>query len=194
MYRHEVRELLRDPRFDRNRRLLRLQGQRAGHLEQAVAAGWAMRLGPAQCAVFGAVALALAEPGVYLTLAAASIVGVVTAHHPVEWLYVWWARHRGLAAPPANQAPRRFACLVGAACFLLAAVGLVAGSALAFWPAALLLVVLPAFVAATNICVPSLLFTLVLGAERATCPSLPAALSHPRPGAPQHPGVPATVL
>lgn len=184
MHTHEVRALLSDPRFDPNRRLLRLQGQRDAHLEQAVDTGWAMRLGPAQCAVFGAVALVLAEPDVYLVLAVASVVGVVTSHHPVEWLYVGWARRRGLTPPPANRAPRRFACLVGAACFLLAAIGLVSGSALAFWSAAGLLVALPAFVAATNICVPSLVFTVLLGAERATCPSLPAALRPARSNAP----------
>jgi predicted small integral membrane protein len=174
---NDVRQILTDPRFDRNRRLLRLQGQRDSRLDQAVAAGWAMRLGPAQCALFGTIALLLSDPSVYLVLAAVSSVGVFTSHHPVEWAYVWWTRRQGRTPPPANRAPRRFACLLGAASFGLAAVGLVAGAAPLFWSAALLLVVLPAFVAVTNICVPSLVFTLMVGAERATCESLPASLA-----------------
>jgi hypothetical protein len=146
-----------------------------------VAAGWAMRLGPAQCALFGTIALLLGDPSVFLVLGAVSSVGVFTSHHPVEWLYVWWARRYGHPTPPANRAPRRFACLLGAVCFLVAGVALSAGAGWIFWPTALLLVLLPMYVATTNICVPSLLFTLVFGAERATCESLPASLRSGRP-------------
>jgi hypothetical protein len=177
----DVRQLLTDPGFDRNRRLLRIQGQRGVQLERAVAAGRTMRLGPAQCAISSAAAMVLLEPSVYLALGMASAVGVVTAHHPVEWLYVWWAGRHRRPTPPANRAPRRFACLLGAVCFLIAAVALAAGAGWIFWPTALTLVALPTFVAATNLCVPSLLFTLVVGAERATCDSLPAAVMRDRP-------------
>lgn len=173
---NEVRLLLTDTSVDRNRRLLRLQGQRGTRLEQAVAAGWTMRLGPAQCALSSVVAVVLHEPSVFLTLGMASAVGVVTAHHPVEWLYVWWAGRHLRPAPPANRAPRRFACLLGAMCFLVAAGSLGSGTGWIYWPTALTLVGLPAFVATTNLCVPSLLFTLVLGSERATCESLPTSL------------------
>jgi Domain of unknown function (DUF4395) len=177
---NEVRQLLADPSVDRNRRLLRLQGQRGVQVEQAVAAGWAIRLGPAQCAFFSAVAVALHEPRLFLALGMASAVGVVTAHHPVEWLYVWWAGRHRRPTPPANRAPRRFACLLGAVCFLVAAGSLASGAGWIYWPTVLTLVGLPTFVAATNLCVPSLLFTLVLGTERATCASLPASLKRER--------------
>ncbi len=177
MHLSEARQILTDPAFDRTHRLLRLQGQRGPALDQAVASGWAMRLGPAQCAFFGTLAIAIDEPRVFLLLAGLSSIGVITSHHPVEWLYVSWARRYGHPSPPGNRAPRRFACLLGAACFLVAGVALSAGTGWIFWPTALLLVLLPMYVATTNICVPSLLFTLVLGAERATCESLPAALA-----------------
>lgn len=176
----DVRQLLTDPAFDRNRRLLRLQGQRDQALEQAVAAGWAMRLGPAQCALLSIIALGLAEPWVYLTLAALSSVGVVSSHHPVEWVYVWWAQRHGRTPPPPNRAPRRFACLLGATCFAVAGVGLATSTPWLFWPTALLLVGLPTFVATTNLCVPSLVFTLMLGEQRATAPSLGAAFRQDR--------------
>jgi hypothetical protein len=177
VYLNDVQQLLTDPAFDRTRRLLRLQGQRGPMLEKAVASGWAMRLGPGQCAFFGTLAIAFGQPRAYVLLAALSSIGVLTSHHPVEWLYVWWARRHGRPSPPPNRAPRRFACLLGAGCFLVAGLALSTGTGWIFWPTALTLVALPTFVATTNVCLPSVLFTLVVGADRATCPSLWEALA-----------------
>jgi hypothetical protein len=191
MYTADVRELLTDPHFDRNRRLLRLQGQRGQALEQAVAAGWAMRLGPAQCALLGAVALLVAESWLYLVLAVTSSLGVMTRHHPVEWVYVWWAPRHGRTPPPPNRAPRRFACLLGAITFLVAATGLAVDLPLIFWAAGGFLVVLPTVVATTNVCVPSLFFTLLVGADRATASSLRSALRR-GPGRPSDDSPPRT--
>lgn len=177
MYTDDARLILTDPTFDRNRRLLRLQGQRGPRLEQAVAAGWAIRLGPAQCAAFGALAILVADPGLYLALAFASTVGAATRYHPVEWLYSWWTVRQGRVSPPPNRAGRRFGCLLGAVCFFVAGVALAVDAGWLFWPNALLLVALPAYVAVTNLCVPSLILTLLLGSERAACPSLPAVVT-----------------
>jgi hypothetical protein len=168
----DVRHILSDPRFNRNCRLLRLQGQRGQGLEHAVRTGLAVRLGPAQCAFFGALALVMADVRIYVVLAAVSAVGVFTKHHPVEWLYSWWRVNRDRVALVPNRAARRFGCLLGAVCFLAAGVALSVDAPWLFWPNAVLLVALPAFVALTNVCVPSLVFTLMFGAERAARESL----------------------
>jgi hypothetical protein len=175
----EVRTILTDPNYDRQRRLLHLQGQRGTGVEQGVAAGLAIRIGPAQCAISGLLALVAANAGLYALLGVASVVGVVGRRHPVEWVYSWWAVRSGRVPPPPNRAARRFGCFLGAASFFLAAFALVIGSAWLFWPFALILIALPAYVAVTNVCVPSLLFAILLGADRASCPSLPSALRSP---------------
>jgi hypothetical protein len=172
MHTDDVRRILKDPRRARPERLLRLQGLRDEPLAQGLAAGWSVRLGPAACAVAGAVALVVASPVLYLAFAGLGIVGAVAPHHPVEMLSVVWARGTGRTPPPANRAARRSGCLAGAALFALAALGLTVGPAALYWAAGLVMVLLPAFVAATNVCVPSLVFTLFLGADRATCPTL----------------------
>jgi hypothetical protein len=116
----------------------------------------------------------------------------VTSHHPVEWAYVWWAKRHGRTPPPANRAPRRFACLLGALSFFSASGGLLLGAAGLFWFSALLLVVLPLFVAVTNICVPSALFTVLFGADRATRGSLQEALDFTRRSATESRGLLST--
>jgi hypothetical protein len=175
MYLDDVRQILTDPAFTKTQRLLRLQGLRGADLAQGEAAGWAVRLGPAQCAVFGLVALLLASPHVYLVLAVPALIGGFTPNHPLERLYSRWARHTGRVPLPANRAARRSACLAGGVFFLAAAWGLAVGPAQLYWVAGISMVLVPGFVAMSDLCAPSLVFTLFFGAERASSASLDAA-------------------
>lgn len=182
MYQKDVRQVLTDPAFTKTQRLLRLQGLRGADLAQGEAAGWAVRLGPAQCAAFGFVALLLASAPVYLVLAVPALFGGFAPNHPLERLYNRWGSHAGRVPLPANRAARRFACLAGGLFFLAAAGGLAIGPALIYWVAGISMVLVPGFVAITNLCAPSLVFTLLFGAERASSASLIAAFGlRPRP-------------
>jgi hypothetical protein len=176
MYLDDVRQILTDPAFSKTQRLLRLQGLRGADLTQGEAAGWAVRLGPAQCAVFGLGALLLASAPLYLVLAVPALIGGFAPNHPLERGYSWWARRTGRVPLPANRAARRSACLAGGVFFLAAAWGLAIGPAHLFWVAGISMVLVPGFVTLTNLCAPSLVFTLLFGAERASSASLIAAL------------------
>jgi Domain of unknown function (DUF4395) len=173
----DVRQILADPSRSRPVRLLRLQGLRGERLTQAVAAGWSIRIGPAACAAIGAVALIAASPLLYGIAAGLAGLGAVLPNHSIELAYVAWARRTGRTAPPPNRAGRRFGCLVASICFLLAGWGLSHDVAVLFWTFGSVMVAMPAFVAATNLCVPSLVFTAMFGTERATCPTLATAWS-----------------
>lgn len=172
MYFDEVRQILTDPAFTKTQRLLRLQGLRGADLTQGEAAGWAVRIGPAQCAASGLLALFVGSAPLYLTLSVLGIVGAFSRNHPVESLYTWWACRTGRVPLPTNRAARRSACLAGGVFFLGAAWGLAVGPAVIYWVAGVAMVLIPGFVTMTNLCAPSLVFTLLFGAERASSASL----------------------
>ncbi|HEX9260470.1 MAG TPA: DUF4395 family protein, partial [Acidimicrobiales bacterium] len=166
MYFDDVKTILGDPGLPVPERLLRLQGWREAELDQAVAAGLAMRLGPAACTALGVAGLVTRSALLYVALAAASAVGVFARNHPVELLWVWWARRRSLAVPPCNRTGRRFACFVAATLFALAGLGAAAGLPVLLYVSGVAMVVVPLFVAVTNLCLPSLVLTVLIGADR----------------------------
>ena len=165
----ELAQLLTDPDFDRNTNLARLQGWRGDELAAATdAATFAQRVGPATCGVMAlAVAVTGFTPLLLVTLATA-IVGVFANNHAAESVYNVIARRRGRQAMPANRAAKRMGCTVGS---LFLGGALVANAVSATTVATILLVALGSlalFVAATAICVPSIVFTLLFGSERGT--------------------------
>ena len=166
MHVDDVRRILIEANRPVPARLLRLQGWRGADLRCALDAGAAMRLGPAACAVQATLGLAVPSAALYAVFAAAALLGVVARNHPVELAWIWWARRSGRPVPPANRAGRRFACALGAVCFALAGLGVSAQLPAVTLTMGLLMVLIPGFVAATNLCVPSLVLTLLVGAER----------------------------
>jgi len=171
----ELTSLLRDPTLTWTQRRTRLQGWRGHDAACADGAVAAQRIGPAVCAV-GAFTGAIAESPLVLALFAASaLVGVFAPNHPFEAVYNAWASHRGRPALPPNRAARRLGCAIGVVFLGGAAFAYAAGAATLGFVLAMVLGATAAFVATTAICVPSMLFTLVWGSERATAPTLVAA-------------------
>jgi hypothetical protein len=117
----------------------------------------------------------------YGVLAALALSGAVLANHPVETAFGAWSHRRGRVAQPPNRAARRAACLAGAGFFALAGWGLAGGPSALFPVAGTTMVALPSFVAVTNLCVPSLVFTALFGADAGTAPTLGACVRRPAP-------------
>jgi|GEM_PF-144944 len=123
-----------------------------------------LRFSPALCALGVATGTLLASPPVLLGMMATATLGAATPRHPFDWLYNYGVRHLfGKPAIPRNAAPRRFACGVGAAWLLVTAAAFVMGFAVAGYVLGAAMTAMAAFVAATHICVPSLVYTRLFG-------------------------------
>jgi hypothetical protein len=165
----ELAFLLSDRRLTWGLRLAHLQGWRGSDATQAAAAQRAQRLAPALCAVGAIVGAALASPFVLALFAATAVIGAVADHHPFEVAYNAAARKLELPVLPANRAAHKLGCVMG--------IAFLGGAAVAFGLGAVTVGVILAgtmgatgiFVAISGICVPSMMFTLVLGADRGTC-------------------------
>ena len=186
----QLKSVLSDPRFDRPTRLLRLQGWRGSELARARAAGNAHRVGPATCS---ALAVGVAITG----SATLAVVGVVTAlagafgrNHPAELVYNWIARRTSGAPIPSNRAAKRLACAIGSLFFTGAAVSFATGYSTAGRVLALTLGAVAAFVTISSVCVPSIIFTLLWGEQKATAPSLLTRTRAPQPPLAREPWVP----
>lgn len=167
--------VLGDSSLSWTQRRTRLQGWRGDDAACADKATGVQRLAPAVCAA-GAAAGALAESPVVLgAFAVTALMGAVGANHPFELVYNRVAAGRDRQTLPANRAAKRFGCAIGAVFLGSAAVAYALGAATVGLVLALVLGGTAAFVAATGVCVPSMLFTLMWGVERATAPSLRAA-------------------
>lgn len=178
----ELHHVLTDETYTWSTRLLRLQGWRDDQVRQAAGAGRLVRIGPASCAV-GALAVAvLGSAALAALVALSSLVGVVAPNHPVETLANAVAVRRGRTPLPRNRAAKRLGCALGFVFIGGAAVAFAAGLDLLGVVLAAVIGLTAAFVAATNLCVPSAIFTLLWGAERAQAPSLVAALEALRSG------------
>lgn len=160
--------LLTDARFDRPTNLARLQGWRGAELDAAVAiCPHPHRIAPAACSVLALASAATGSIPLILATLATALAGVFARNHPFELAYNLWAGPRGRALP-ANRAAKRFGCAVGSLHLAGGAVALALGRAVVADVALVSLGGLALFVAASGICVPSLLFTLRFGADRGT--------------------------
>lgn len=166
-------DLLTDPEHPASSRLLRLQGWRDADLAQALAAGWATRIGPAVCGALGLTIAVTGSAGLAAVAAVAALVGSVARNHPIELVYNRVAVGSGWVPLPPNRAAKRFACLLGGSLFTGSAVGFAVGAHGLALGCAVVMTAVPLFVAASGVCVPSLLFTLLWGVEAATAPTLP---------------------
>ena len=173
----QVVDLLSDRDHDRRARKLRLQGFRGTDLTRVRATGPAASLGPATCGLVSAVIAITGSALLAAVLAVTALVGVFVRNHPIELLHNRIARCFGRPEIPSSRAAKRFACSLGASFLMGAAMSYALGAdgwALGF---ALTMTVVPLFVAASGICVPSLLFSLALGTEAATAPTLRSSLT-----------------
>ncbi|HEX4906926.1 MAG TPA: DUF4395 family protein [Acidimicrobiales bacterium] len=172
---NELTTLLRDPDSTWTERRTRLQGWRGDDACRADAAAGGQRVGPAACAIGAFAGVALASPVVLGVVAATAVVGAVAPNHPFEMVYNAWASSRGRATLPPNRAAKRLGCAMGVAFLGGAAVAYAVGATTLGLVLALVLGVTATFVAATGVCVPSMLFTVLWGAERGAAPGLLSA-------------------
>ncbi len=164
----EVSGVLRDHRFDRSSRLIRLQGWRGRQIAEAAAAGWAHRLAPGLCSVLALAGAVTGSVTLLVFTMATAVVGVFASNHPAEIAYNAWARRSGGAPIPANRAAKRLACALGTIFLGSAALAFAADMVVAGRFLAGSMGLVAGFVAVTTICIPSLIFTLVWGSQRAT--------------------------
>lgn len=168
----QLKAVLGDDRFDRSTRLLRLQGWRGTELTCAIGAGQAHRIAPGFCAI-GAAAIAVTG-SVWLAAALMStaIVGIFARNHPVETLYNAVASRTGRSTIPRNKAAKRLGCAMGTLFLGGSAVAFALGADVLGRGLAGTFAVVGGFVAVTNVCVPSMIFTTLFGAERAQADKL----------------------
>ena len=188
----DLSTILTDSDYERDMRLVRLQGFRGDDAELALQSTIGGRLGPAVCGAGAILGVLLASPLLLGLLALASLIGVFAANHPVEVGYNALARRRGSAQVPSNTAGRRLGCFIGmlflggaavAYAFDAIVLGAVLGLSIGF---------LALFVAITNICVPSIVFTLLRGVERTQIRSFFPALFAEKSEKSEEPVAPTT--
>lgn len=177
----DVTSLLSDRSLTWARRRSLLQGWRGEEAACADAAPAAQRIAPAVCAVGALIGLVLASPPVLTFFAATALVGAVAPNHPVEVTYNHFQRGRGRPMLPANRAAKRLGCAIGTVFLGGAAAAYALGAPAMGAVLAAVLAVTAAFVAVTGICVPSIIFTVVWGVERATGRHLVGGRSHDAP-------------
>jgi hypothetical protein len=176
----ELTALLRDSSLTWTQRRTRLQGWRGEAAEQADANPFAQRIGPGVCAAGAFLGVATSSPLVLAVFAGTALLGAFAPNHPFEQLYNRLASSAERPPLPRNCAAKRLGCLMGVAFLGGAAVAYVLGASTLGAVLAIVLGGTATFVAVTGICVPSILFTLLWGAQRAQAPSLAAACTMPR--------------
>lgn len=176
----ELTALLGDTSLTWTERRTRLQGWRGPEAHQADANPGAQRIAAAVCAVGALAGAATGSPPLLGVFAATALVGAFAPNHPFEWLYNRVASTSGRGQLPANRAAKRLGCAMGVVFLGGSAVAYALGAATLGLVLALVLGGTAAFVAATGICVPSIVFTALWGSHRATAPSLVAAMRTPR--------------
>lgn len=172
---HDAIALLRDPTLTWSQRRTRIQGWTGADAACADTVTGAQRIGPAVCAVGGLAGAALASPLLLGVFAVTALVGTFARNHPFEWVYNRIAADRGRLQMPPNRAAKRLGCAIGTVFLGGAAVAMVSGLTTLGVVLAVVLGLTAAFVAVTRICVPSLLFTVLWGADRAAAATLKAA-------------------
>lgn len=176
----ELTTLLGDTSLTWTERRTRLQGWSGPEAQQADATPGGQRIAAAACAAGALGGAVTGSPLVLTVFAATALVGAFAPNHPFEWLYNRVASTRGRRQLPANRAAKRLGCAMGVIFLGGSAAAYALGAATLGLVLALVLGGTATFVAATGICVPSILFTALWGSHRAAAPSLVAAMRTPR--------------
>lgn len=164
-----LKKVLTDPGHDRSTNLLQLQGWRGDKLdESARTAAFAHKLAPAACGILSLIAAVTGSMALVLATLATALIGVVARNHPFESVYNAIARRTGRQAMPANRAAKRWGCAVGSALLGGAVIAWSVGLGILGTVLLIALGSLATFVAVTGVCVPSMMFVLLFGAERST--------------------------
>jgi len=129
-----------------------------------------LRFAPALCGILAAVGTAIAAPWLLWGLAVIAALGALLPFHPFDLLYNEGVRRiTGGPRLPANGAPRRFACGFGSAWLIVTGAMFAGGYDVAGYVLGLALVAVAGLVAATHICIPSIIF-------RTACGQMPSLL------------------
>jgi len=176
----EPSTLLGDTSLTWTQRRTRLQGWRGPDADQADALPGVQRIGSGVCAVGALAGAVMGSPLLLAMLASTALVGAFAPNHPFEWLYNRVASTRGGPQLPTNRAAKRLGCALGVVFLSVSAAAFALGAATPGLVLGLALGGTAAFVAATGICAPSLIFTALWGSDRAAAPSLLAAARTPR--------------
>jgi len=126
-----------------------------------------IRFSPLLCLAGIGLGTVLASPALLLAMAAiAAIGGFLTPKHPFDYLYDAALRPLlgGPSVPP-SPAPRRFTCQLASPWTAAIAVAFLAGSPTLAWILATPLLLVATTVAATNWCLPSLVYRLLHGPQ-----------------------------
>lgn len=177
----DIKSILADSDFDRDMQLVRLQGFREAEAEQALRSTIGGRLAPAVCGGGAVLGVVITSPLLLGILAFTALIGVFAANHPVESAYNAVARRRGITQVPTNTAGRRLGCFIGTFFLGGAAFAYTSGATVIGAVLGLSLGSLALFVATTNICVPSVIFTLIRGSGRTQFHSFFPALFGTKP-------------
>lgn len=158
------------------RRRLDIQGFDAVHdRELAPVAPW-LRLAFALCAALGAVGTASASPTILLALAGIAAVSAASPVHPFDFIYNYGIRRfTGTGPLPRRGLPSRFGCGMGAIMLLPTAWAFSAGYTVAGYLLGSALTAVVLLVAATDICLPSIIYRSLFGWPRAATRSRSAA-------------------
>jgi hypothetical protein len=122
-----------------------------------------LRFSPMLCLTGIALGVILASPALLLAMAvAAGVGGFITAKHPFDYVYDAVLRPL-LAGPsvPPSPAPRRFACQMATPWIVAIAVAFWVGVPTVAWVLAVPLLLVATANAATNWCLPSLIYGLL---------------------------------
>ena len=175
----DLRSIIAEPSRPLPERLLRLQGWRGAELAAAARAGAAHRLAPTTCATLAwVVAVTGSLPVAVFTLMTA-VVGVFAANHPVETAFNMFAHRSDRNPMPANRAAKRLGCLMGTLFFAVGSAAIIVDHIAVGRVIVGVMAAVATLVAVTNVCVPSILFTLAWGSNRATARTLAAAVHTP---------------
>lgn len=152
----ELATLLGDTSLTWTERRTRLQGWSGPDADQADATPGGQRIAIAACAVGALAGAVTGSPLLLAVFAATALVGAFSPNHRFEWLYNCAASTSGRCQLPANRAAKRLGCAMGVIFLGGSAAAYALGAATVGLVLALVLGGTAAFVAATGICVPSI--------------------------------------
>jgi hypothetical protein len=121
-----------------------------------------LRLAPALCAGWAAVATVMASPALFWALAPFAALGALRRGHPFDALYNHGLRHLlGTRPLPPYQAPRRFACGVATVWLAVTALAFSGGAETLGYALGGMLVAVALVPVTTDFCIPSFVFRTV---------------------------------
>ena len=148
----------------RRTRMLDIQGfDTVDAQELARVAPW-LRLAFGLCTLLGGLGTVLASPAILLVLAAIAAVAAASPVHPFDLIYNYGIRHlTGTGPLPKRGAPSRFGCGMAVVFLPVTAWAFWAGHLVAGYLLGGVLTFVVFLVAATDICIPSMIYRSVFG-------------------------------